>query len=149
MEVALKKIVIPELRTLGFRGSFPHFRRVRKQRIDLLSFQFYSSGGSFVVEVSSCGPEGTRWSGPEKAKANEVDGKRLRLGADPSGALDHWFQFGLRNYEQGHEKVGPQSHYDAVAQSVRGSICSEAEPYWQSGLDPFAWRNHLRRPPGS
>ena len=49
MEVALKKIVVPELRTLGVRGSFPHFRRVEKQRIDLLSFQFYSSGGSFVA----------------------------------------------------------------------------------------------------
>jgi len=117
---------------------------VGKQRIDLLSFQFYSSGGSFVVEVASCGPEGTRWSGPDKVKAYDVDGECLRLGADPSGTQDHWFHFGLRSYEQGHDKVGPQSYCDAVAQSVRGLIGSEAEPYWESGLDPFQWAQKSR-----
>nr|WP_268888411.1 DUF4304 domain-containing protein [Heyndrickxia shackletonii] len=37
---ALKKIVVPELRERGFKGSFPHFRRIFENKIDLITFQF-------------------------------------------------------------------------------------------------------------
>ena len=46
MDRVLKATVIPELRARGFQGSFPHFRRLRPDRIDLLAFQFYRSGGN-------------------------------------------------------------------------------------------------------
>jgi uncharacterized protein DUF4304 len=49
---ALRRVIVPTLRNMGFTGSFPHFRRIRETRIDLLTFQFNRSGGSFVVEVA-------------------------------------------------------------------------------------------------
>jgi len=51
---ALKEIVLPTLRNMGFRGSFPHFRRERDEQLDLLTFQFSRWGGSFVVEIAYC-----------------------------------------------------------------------------------------------
>ena len=38
MEQALKEFFVPELRALGFKGSFPHFRRIAENSIDLLTF---------------------------------------------------------------------------------------------------------------
>ncbi|WP_248561551.1 DUF4304 domain-containing protein [Niallia sp. NCCP-28] len=34
MIAELKKIVIPELRKKGFKGSFSHFRRISEKKID-------------------------------------------------------------------------------------------------------------------
>ncbi len=128
MENSLKAIVVPILRERGFKGSFPHFRRRGETRIDLISFQFLSSGGSFVAEVARCGPEGTRFSGPDDAKVSEV-AVRLRLGAADSKS-DHWFTFGARNYEPGHDVVKPQSHYDAISCEVAELIASQAEAWF-------------------
>ena len=58
MERALREMFVVELRRLGFKGSLPHFRRVSEQRVDYLTVQFNSAGGSFVVEVTSAGPDG-------------------------------------------------------------------------------------------
>ena len=53
MKQALKDIVVPKLRSCGFRGSFPHFRRKNGSRIDLVSFLSHSqSGGAFEVGAS-------------------------------------------------------------------------------------------------
>ena len=54
----LKKIVVPGLRERGFKGSFPHFRRISEKKIDLITFQFHRYGGGFVIEVEVCSPEG-------------------------------------------------------------------------------------------
>jgi Domain of unknown function (DUF4304) len=58
MMSAFKTRFVPALRKRGFVGSFPHFRRRLPDRIDYLMVQFYSEGGSFVVEVGRTGPEG-------------------------------------------------------------------------------------------
>jgi len=55
---AFKTRFVPALRKRGFAGSFPHFRRRLPNRIDHLTVQFYSAGGSFVVEVGRTGPDG-------------------------------------------------------------------------------------------
>ncbi|TGN39540.1 DUF4304 domain-containing protein [Marinobacter confluentis] len=128
MEASLKAIVVPELRSRGFKGSYPHFRRIMENRIDLLTFQFYSAGGSFVVEIGNCGPEGTRFSGPNKAKVSEI-GNRLRLGAERPGR-DHWFEFGLPNYQPGNEVVHPKSHYDTISAEVANLIETQGEAFW-------------------
>ncbi|WP_144697743.1 DUF4304 domain-containing protein [Fictibacillus phosphorivorans] len=47
MDAALKQVVIPILREQGFKGSLPHFRRVNKKNIDLITFQFNRWGGYF------------------------------------------------------------------------------------------------------
>src|SRR5215471_550489 len=95
MIAALREIVVPVLREMGFSGSFPHFRRFRDTRIDLLTFQFNRYGGSFVVEVAFCLPDGitTAWGkhiSPQKAQAHDVHPKhRLRLGSHPP-QNDYW-----------------------------------------------------------
>src|SRR5262245_34082606 len=63
MIAALRDVVVPVLRDMGFSGSFPHFRRIRESQIDLLTFQFNRYGGSFVVEAACCASEGftTHW----------------------------------------------------------------------------------------
>ncbi|MBR6705879.1 MAG: hypothetical protein IKI84_04275 [Clostridia bacterium] len=49
----LKKSVIPDLRKIGFTGSFPHLRRTREDKIELLSFLPHSNvGGAFEVGAS-------------------------------------------------------------------------------------------------
>jgi hypothetical protein len=98
---ALRTEVIPALRDIGFKGSFPHFRRPQAARIDLLTFQFDKWGGGFVVEVATCPATGTTlpWGkqvGPRKVTAHDVGAKnRPRLG--PAGVLeghdDHWFRY--------------------------------------------------------
>src|SRR4029078_13084940 len=50
MIAELKRGAVPVLQSLGFKGSFPHFRREMDTQIDLLSFQFSMSGGQVVVE---------------------------------------------------------------------------------------------------
>ena len=38
MQLELKRLVIPDLRKTGFTGSFPHFRRTRGNKTELISF---------------------------------------------------------------------------------------------------------------
>jgi hypothetical protein len=40
MIMALKGTVEPHLRSAAFSGSFPHYRRIREDRIDLVTVQF-------------------------------------------------------------------------------------------------------------
>lgn len=63
MENELKSIVVPALRSAGFTGSLPHFRRLATERVELLTFQFDRHGGGFVIEAAWCGPDGvvTSW----------------------------------------------------------------------------------------
>jgi hypothetical protein len=87
------------LRDMGFRGSFPHFRRARGLQLDLLVFQFSRWGGSFVVELGYCPVGGyTSLSGehypPNKVQVHHLHyQQRLRLGSRRPEVADHWFQF--------------------------------------------------------
>lgn len=95
MNLALKTIVIPFLRSIGFKGALPHLRRMRGDACDLLSFQFRSAGGSFVVEVGRVSASGKQFAGRlvpvEKLNTTYLQ-FRHRLGAPPSGG-DHWYQY--------------------------------------------------------
>ena len=54
----LKRNVIPALREVGFKGSMPHFYRINNDNhVDLLTFQFATGGGSFVVEIGFADPK--------------------------------------------------------------------------------------------
>ena len=119
---ALRKILVPVLRQRGFTGSFPHLRRIEKDRIDLVTFQFDKWGGGFVVEVAKCAADGftTPWGekiAPGEVKAHDLHpNARLRLGAKGPEA-DHWFR-----YDAGATAEG-------VAQEVV-SCLEEAETWW-------------------
>ena len=97
MIAALQETVVPTLRDIGFSGSFPHFRRIRDTQIDLLTFQFNRYGGSFVVEIAFCAPDGfnTHWGKhipPNEVQARDIHPtQRLRLGSHPPDKADHWF----------------------------------------------------------
>jgi hypothetical protein len=137
MLVAIKERVVPALRDLGFRGSFPHFRRIGSTQMDLLSFQFYSSGGRFVVEIAKCPPGGivAGWGKeipPSKLNVTYFR-ERFRLGSDPStGEVDHWYEFGKRSYEAGHQEVKADAFYRQVAEKVVSDLVTQAVPWWGS-----------------
>jgi hypothetical protein len=97
MILSLKKLFVPALRARGFKGSFPHFRRIRDDRIDLLTVQFDRHGGGFIIEVSKCPPNGytTHWGKqlpPNKVRAWDLD-RRHRVGSPKPGVDGHWFRF--------------------------------------------------------
>jgi hypothetical protein len=52
MIMELKKNCIPVLKSNGFKGSFPNFYKDDYAFIYLLNFQFFSSGGSFCINIS-------------------------------------------------------------------------------------------------
>jgi hypothetical protein len=99
MNEALKEIFLPALRSAGFKGTLPHFRRTRKECIDLLTIQFDKYGGGFVVEISKCNLEGmtTYWGKvipPTKVTAHDMHpNQRHRLGSPAPGQDGHWFRF--------------------------------------------------------
>ncbi|NHM33830.1 DUF4304 domain-containing protein [Neobacillus terrae] len=96
---AIKKIVVPELRKRGFKGSIPNFRRISQKNIDLMTFQFDRYSGGFVIEVGLCSPEGFPHYWGEKVPANSVTAhdlhpdNRLRL-KDSNG---QWFRYDVEN----------------------------------------------------
>jgi hypothetical protein len=116
MIASLKRIVVPVLRELGFKGSFPHFRREVGQRIDLLTFQFSQWGGRFVVEVGSFPAAGHVLAGrlipPKEVRMRHLL-DRHRLGSTRK-RVDHWFVFDCGDY-------------DAVAESVLAYLRRQAE----------------------
>jgi hypothetical protein len=121
MIAELKQIVMPELRSLGFKGTFPHFRRTTDDQVELLTFQFSMGGGQFVVEIGKFPSTGYELYG-KLIPAAEVKMshllRRLRLGASDE-ATDHWFHF-----EEG--------NCDEVAASIIPYVRNQAVNWWSS-----------------
>ncbi len=140
MNRALKAIAVPALKQLGFNGSYPNFRRVHAQHVDLAVFQFNKYGGSFVVEIAimtaeDAAPNQWRKELPlEKASVRDAGGlHRQRLGA--LGQFDHWFQFGKQNDEPDHEQVEADDFYEKIAKHVADALIEEGVAWWkQYGL---------------
>ena len=132
MNRALKAIAVLKLRQLGFKGSFPHFRRPHERHVDLATFQFNKYGGSFVVEIASLTQEqvASHWSGNLSfSTATAYDASnRHRLGA--IGHDDHWFTFGKENDVPGHTELQSETVYASIAQAVAALLASEGERYW-------------------
>ena len=95
MDDAIKNIVIPFLRAEGFKGSYPHFTRVKDDRMNLLTFQFSLYSSKFVVEIANCANSGTILAGkkiePSKCRVH-YEGMRLRIGSIKN-KNDYWFDF--------------------------------------------------------
>ena len=135
MDRALKEIFVPELRARGFAGSLPHFRRIRPDRIDLLTIQYSRYGGEFLVELSQCGPEGVTAGHGMEAPPSKVtvhhlfSAERYRLSHKPGGR-GQWFAFD--------DDRGP-----APAEAALEAVCAKAatmaleafaqqgEPWWE------------------
>lgn len=97
MNVALKAVLVPHLRAMGFKSSLPHLHRVRGAAADLLTVQFSSAGGKFVVELGRVAPDGFDFHGRHVplARANtSYLAQRHRLGAEHRVNWgDHWLDF--------------------------------------------------------
>lgn len=99
----LQRTLVPKLRSLGFTGSLPHFRRQQDSGSDFLSIQFDKYGGGFVVELG-------RLRGTEFEQALEErpfadlncwwlpSDQRVRLGHRPSLWRAEWLRY---------DKAGP------------------------------------------
>jgi hypothetical protein len=122
MNRSLKANVVPMLRTLGFKGSFPHFHREMDRHVDLLCFQFSLSGGRFVVELSFSTPDrGNVYINAEIPTAQlrvSQTRQRLRLGSARVGS-DHWFDFAHVN-----------ANFDQISRTVTDLLHSQAEGWW-------------------
>jgi hypothetical protein len=127
----LKIIVIPYLKYKCFTGNFPHFRRICKNRIDLITFQFDKYGGGFVVEIAKCPNKifVSYWG--KKIPQNKITAhdlhpnERLRLRSKISKSdkeKDYWFRYDKWNL------FG--NIFDKLTKKVIRLIETQAEPYW-------------------
>ncbi len=126
MDAALRTHFVPKLRSRGFRGAMPHFRRARADRIDLLTIQFDKWGGGFVIEIGRCGPGGmtTHWGKeipPGKVTAHDVGpSTRHRLGSRAPGEDGRWLRFD--------DGTPVEAAADAAS-----AMLEEADQWWDAG----------------
>jgi len=130
MERSLKEQCVPVLRRAGFKGSFPDFYRDTEGFVALVNFQFYSSGGSFCVNVSYADPKRSNISFRPETAARDLRvsqaRERQRLGAVQG---DRWYSFGATSAG---DFRGEPVHPDALANTINGLLESQAESWWQS-----------------
>jgi hypothetical protein len=115
MKKALKDVVVPRLREVGFLGSLPHLRRRRPNRIDLFTFQFDRHGGGFLIELAQCAPDGftTYWGkqiAPNKVTAWDLPSmQRARIQPRVGSGTDSWFRY---------DKAAASADFRQTAESV-------------------------------
>jgi Domain of unknown function (DUF4304) len=99
IEAELRGVVVPWLRAAGYKGSFPHLRRLYVETIDLLTFQFDRRGGGFIVEIARCPSSGltTPWGkqiAPARVTAWDVHpNERTRIKPKLGSGTDSWFRY--------------------------------------------------------
>jgi len=109
----LKAKVVPILKQKGFKGTYPHFRRITEKKIDILAFLFGQWGPQFYVEIAVAPSKGVtllnrKHFPPEIVKHNHC-GHRRRIGDNP---------FDFENEQ-----------FDVVADKVIASS-NEGEEWW-------------------
>lgn len=137
MNRALQQVLVPFLRSVGFSGSLPHLRRRLAERVDYLSVQFYSAGGSFAVEIAAAGPDGRPPHPDDRVPADEITAwhfvpgeRRVRLRSRMARIPgDQWYPFGPRNFDPP-EPVHPPEHYLDVARHLVADYQEQAEPWF-------------------
>jgi len=131
IDSVLKSTCVPLLRERGFKGSYPHFRRIQDEHLDLLMFQFRSDGSSFVVEISYADPERNNVGFRPEAPASKINvastRERYRLGAKGRTEVDgEWLPLA-------HGVLSSDDrHFRRLALKVNGMVLNEAEPWWES-----------------
>ncbi len=122
MDAAIKSLVLPRLRQLGFKGSLPHLHRLRNGACDYLTFQFLSAGGAFTVELARGHEAGLSFHGRHipVAKVNTTYlHPRHRLGASLSGG-DRWYHFNSGEPEAVAREVLQDLDYPSTWQLIDG-----------------------------
>lgn len=93
---ALNKTVIKDLKSQGFTGKYPHFKKKKEDCIELISFYTNKYGGSFTVEVSAVFPD-SKVTNLSDLKA-QVDGENIEVACTNQryrlkGMFDGWFYY--------------------------------------------------------
>ena len=99
MNRALREKLVPDLRARGFKGSLPHFHRIKASGADYLTIQFWSAGGRFTVEIAKCGPPTFRsgcGSGHRPNVESQTTGWHLEASTE-GGRMFRFKQSGLGN----------------------------------------------------
>lgn len=128
----LNEIVVPTLRQLSFKGSFPHFRRLTTNRINLLTFQFDKYGGGFVIEIANCHLTDykttlDRHIPPNKLTAHDFS-KRKRIQSNmktSDSSTDNWFRYDKKHL------FGLGDIYKKVCKDVIAKL-DIADDYWKN-----------------
>lgn len=129
MAISIKKFLLPEIRRLGFEGGgVANFVRANEVHRDFLSIQYWTYGGSFILEFSRVP---VAWVDPD---SGEVP-KRV-FGTDPllrKRLIDteqhkdfRGFSFKAFGSEQG--------RYDQLAGSVV-ALLPQIEAWFESGIE--------------
>ena len=128
MEQALRNGCVPELRRLGFKGSFPDFYREADGFISLVNFQFYSAGGSFCINLSFTDSARNNVEFRPETETRKLSvtqtRERYRLGG---GGADNWFSFGKTSYS---EHRGTPIAPDELVATINNLFVTEAERWW-------------------
>lgn len=130
MMAEIKRELIPALREIGFKGSVPHLHRIADDdHVDLVTFQFASGGGSFVIEIGFADPEREnvyiyKDTAPKKLRISQTT-VRQRLGATDE-ASDYWFAY------DGERPFGITGTPETLAATARDLIQSQAVPWWDA-----------------
>jgi hypothetical protein len=135
MDRVLRETLVAELRTRGFTGSLPHLRRIRPDRIDLLTIQYSRSGGKFAVVLAQCGPQGYRTDWGEDIPPSKVTAHDLfdRFGLSRrAGWRGKWFVFDRRSYDlplaTGEAKI--EANCRKAARAAQEAFDRQAEAWW-------------------
>ena len=147
---ALNNTVIKELKSQGFTGKYPHFKREKEECIELIVFQTNKFGGSFTIEVSAIFPDSKVTNlideDTEFSKANVFcTNERYRL----KGMFDGWFYYSdVYRMPQGYYHNVPEKEKDtfnptedwtllqAFDELVAEEICEEVSLQLD---DAFEW----------
>ncbi|WP_313253980.1 DUF4304 domain-containing protein [Stenotrophomonas sp.] len=128
MAISIKKVLLPALRQLGFGGSgVTHFVRASDDHRDFLSIQYWTYGGSFILEFSRVP---TDWVDPESGEVPkrvfETDPLLRRRLIDTEQHKDfRGFSFKAFGSEQ--------SRYDQLAASVV-ALLPQIEAWLEDGI---------------
>ena len=129
MAISIKRILQPEIRRLGFGGGgVANFVRATEVHRDFLSIQYWTYGGSFILEFSRVP---ATWVGPDSGKVPkrvfETDPLlRMRLVDTEQHKDFRGFSFKAFGSEQ--------SQYDQLADSVV-ALLPQVEAWLESGTE--------------
>ncbi len=161
MTKALKDHCIPDLRKMGFKGSFPNFYRDTDGFVSLVNFQFNTLGEKFCINLGFVDPERRNLAShckdvePKKLRVSMTGGLiengnalsgRWRVGSQPLGDglfSDSWFSFAPGQFggDRSLQIIDPNQ----LAQHCAGLIEQEAEIWWEGRREFAAHRSEAAR----
>lgn len=129
MAISIRKVLLPEIRRLGFGGSgVANFVRANEVHRDFLSIQYWTYGGSFILEFSRVPAS---WVDPDLGEAPkrvfETDPLLRKRLIDTEQRKDfRGFSFKAFGSEQ--------DQYDQLAASVV-ALLPQVEAWLESGIE--------------